>query len=171
MFNALGANFRHSHIWISYGPVLEHILISPAQHQVHHSVATKHHDKNYGSIFAIWDWIFGTLYVPKTVETLTFGVSDGTGKPMEQPYPTLMAAMVLPFKESGQAIRRRLSQGTDSTQTVPRSDAVRYGRGRRSRCCSVIWRMCGLRGVTITSCASGTWRAMLSPSSLCYRVW
>ena len=104
--------------------MLEHILISPAQHQVHHSVATKHHDKNYGSIFAIWDWMFGTLYVPKTVETLTFGVSDGTGKPMDQPYPTLMAAMVLPFKESGQAIRRRLSQGTDSTQTVPRSDAV-----------------------------------------------
>lgn len=106
VFNALGANFRHSHIWISYGPILEHILISPAQHQVHHSVATKHHDKNYGSIFAVWDWMFGTLYIPQERETLTFGVSDGTGTPKEQPYPTAYAALVHPFRESWQMMRK-----------------------------------------------------------------
>jgi sterol desaturase/sphingolipid hydroxylase (fatty acid hydroxylase superfamily) len=124
LFNALGANFRHSHIWISYGRVMEHILISPAQHQVHHSVATKHHDKNYGSIFAIWDWMFGTLYVPEKVEDLTFGCSDGTGKPMAQPYPTLRRALIGPFIDSGQAIRRALSRPTDSTREVTPSEAV-----------------------------------------------
>lgn len=128
IFNAAGANFHHSHIWISYGRVLEHILISPAQHQVHHSVATKHHDKNYGSIFAIWDWMFGTLYVPEKVEDLTFGCSDGTGKPMAQPYPTLRRALIAPFIESGQAIRRTLSKPTQSTREVMPSEAM-MGQG------------------------------------------
>ncbi|QFT94516.1 Fatty acid hydroxylase superfamily protein [Roseovarius sp. THAF9] len=118
IFNALGANFRHSHIWISYGPILERILISPAQHQVHHSVAIKHHDKNYGSIFAIWDWMFGTLYIPTEREKLTFGVSDGTGKPADQPYPTLIAALVSPFKESWQACAAHMKAKPGMTQPV-----------------------------------------------------
>ncbi|WP_082029887.1 sterol desaturase family protein [Ruegeria sp. ANG-S4] len=116
MFNALGANFRHSHIWISYGRVLEHILISPAQHQIHHSVAVKHHDKNYGSMFALWDWMFGTLYIPTEQEKLTFGVSDGNGQPVDQPYPTLVAALILPFKECWEAIAAKLKQNTGMTR-------------------------------------------------------
>lgn len=122
-FNALGANFRHSHIWISYGPVLEHILISPAQHQVHHSVARKHHDKNYGSIFAIWDWMFGTLYIPTEQEKLTFGVSDGTDNPMEQPYPTLRAALLNPFRESWAALKAQSSKESRLTRPLAPSDA------------------------------------------------
>jgi sterol desaturase/sphingolipid hydroxylase (fatty acid hydroxylase superfamily) len=108
LFNMLGANLRHSHIWLSYGRVLEHFFISPAQHQVHHSVATKHHDKNYGSMFALWDWMFGTLYVPEKVEDITFGVSDGTGKPIAQPYATLWQALMKPFRESWDAIGKSL---------------------------------------------------------------
>ncbi|MEM9127795.1 MAG: sterol desaturase family protein, partial [Pseudomonadota bacterium] len=109
-FNALGSNLRHSHIWLSYGPVLEHVFISPAQHQVHHSVAVEHHDKNYGSIFAIWDWMFGTLYVPRGRESLTFGVSDADGNKAEQPYPTLQAALLKPFRQSWEAARVRLER-------------------------------------------------------------
>lgn len=108
LFNTLGSNFRHSHIWVSYGRVLEHILISPAQHQIHHSSAPEHHDKNYGSIFAIWDWMFGTLYVPPGHETLTFGITDSQGNLIEEPHPTLQAALLNPFAESWAAIRRRL---------------------------------------------------------------
>ncbi len=104
LFNMFGANLRHSHIWLSYGRVLEHILISPAQHQIHHSVASKHHDKNYGSMFAIWDWMFGTLYIPEQKEEITFGVSDGTGKPIPQPYKTLRQALLKPFSESWNAL-------------------------------------------------------------------
>lgn len=127
LFNALGANFRHSHIWISYGPILEHILISPAQHQVHHSVAVKHHDKNYGSMFAVWDWMFGTLYISPAPETLTFGVSDKTGQPIEQPYPTLTAALVMPFKESIDAIKSCIHPGKPTTQTVAPNSASMPG--------------------------------------------
>ena len=110
-FNLLGANFRHSHIWISYGPVWERILISPAQHQIHHSLAPEHHNKNYGEVFAIWDWMFGTLYVPQKVETLEFGLADEQGHRLEQPHPTFRAAMLGPFRDSWHALRKSLRPG------------------------------------------------------------
>ena len=109
VFNAAGANLRHSHIWLSYGRVMEHVFISPAQHQVHHSIDVSHHNKNYGSMFAIWDWMFGTLYVPPNGrEELSFGLGDAQGRPQAQAYPTLSAALFKPFRQSGRAIARRL---------------------------------------------------------------
>ena len=100
LFNALGANLRHSHIWLSYGRVLEHIFISPAQHQIHHSRATKHHNKNYGEVLAIWDWMFGTLYVPDKKEDLDFGLADGKGRPIPQPHETFSKALTVPIQDS-----------------------------------------------------------------------
>ena len=100
VFHMLGSNLRHSHIWLSYGPVIEHILISPAQHQIHHSSDPRHHNKNYGEVFAFWDWMFGTLYIPKEHESLEFGIADAQGNLLEQPHPTLTAALLRPFAES-----------------------------------------------------------------------
>lgn len=106
-FNAyvfFAGHLRHSHIWLSYGPVLEHVLISPAQHQVHHSSDPKHHDKNYGEVFAIWDWMFGTLYIPQGQEDLTFGIADREGVRLEQPHPTLKDALIGPFVDAWEQI-------------------------------------------------------------------
>jgi len=110
LFNLAGANFRHSHIWISYGRVLEHILISPAQHQIHHSAAVEHHNKNYGEVFAIWDWMFGSLYIPEKREDLVFGLADADGNLIEQPHPTLRRALVEPLQSSHREIRRLLAR-------------------------------------------------------------
>lgn len=57
LFNALGANIRHSMVPISYGP-LEKIFISPLQHQLHHS--DQYNRKNYGAIFSFWDRLFSS---------------------------------------------------------------------------------------------------------------
>ena len=75
-FNVAGANLRHSHIAIQYWKWLEYILISPAQHQLHHSVAQEHYDKNFGATLALWDWIFGSLHHSENTESLSLGVSD-----------------------------------------------------------------------------------------------
>lgn len=80
--NATIANFHHSHIWISFGPVLERIFISPAQHHIHHSTDPAHYNKNFGNILAIWDWMFGTLYVTKAQENITFGLNDKADAPL-----------------------------------------------------------------------------------------
>ncbi len=100
-----GGHLRHSHIPLSYGRVLEHILISPLQHQVHHSSDPKHFDKNFGEIFALWDWMFGTLYIPERDEALVFGIGDGKGGKIAQPYPTLRDILIKPFRESAAAFR------------------------------------------------------------------
>jgi sterol desaturase/sphingolipid hydroxylase (fatty acid hydroxylase superfamily) len=113
-FNFLGSNLRHTHIWISYGPLLERIFISPAQHQIHHSLELKHRNKNYGEIFALWDWAFGTLYRPAGQESLAFGISDDTGAAIPQPHGSLVQALTVPFRESWHALRGDAAPSTEN---------------------------------------------------------
>lgn len=75
VFNIMGANLRHSHIPISFGRYVEHIFISPLQHQIHHSQAEQHYDKNFGSLFAFWDLLCGSLWINKQTEKVSFGIS------------------------------------------------------------------------------------------------
>lgn len=77
IFNLFGANLRHSHLWLSWGDAFEKWFISPAQHQIHHSTDVKHFDKNFGSCFAIWDRMFGSLVLASSVKKkLNFGLDD-----------------------------------------------------------------------------------------------
>jgi sterol desaturase/sphingolipid hydroxylase (fatty acid hydroxylase superfamily) len=75
--NLIGT-LRHTHVWLSYGPVFNKWLISPAQHQLHHSYEPRHLGCNRGFELAIWDRLYGTLYVPSTRETFRIGLGDGT---------------------------------------------------------------------------------------------
>ncbi len=79
LFNMLGANLRHSHIWISFGK-LEKWFISPAQHQIHHSSNPAHFDKNFGSALSIWDRLSGTWVPAMHYEKLRFGVHKASQK-------------------------------------------------------------------------------------------
>ena len=76
LFYLFGYHLRHTHIWVDYGPRISRIFISPAQHQIHHSLDPRHYGKNLGYMLAIWDGFFGTLYVPEKQENLTFGLAD-----------------------------------------------------------------------------------------------
>ena len=73
-FNVAGSNLRHSHVRISYGRVVERVLISPAQHQIHHSVDPRHGDRNFGTVLAVWDWIGGSLCLAERGEKIRFGI-------------------------------------------------------------------------------------------------
>ncbi len=75
VFNALGSNLRHSHIPIHYWKPLEKVLLSPAQHQIHHSIEEKHWDKNFGVVLAIWDKWGNSLHHIEKKELLTFGLN------------------------------------------------------------------------------------------------
>jgi len=99
-FQLLGAGLRHSHMWLSYGPWASRLVISPAMHQIHHSADPRHHDRNFGEVFAIWDWMFGTLYVPAEPEELTFGL----GEPQE--HTSLWRAWIEPVREALSPPRR-----------------------------------------------------------------
>lgn len=79
VFNILGGNLRHSHVWLSYGRIVEHVLISPAQHQIHHSARRAHYDRNFGSWLAVWDWLFGSLAIAgRKRQHLRFGLDEDT---------------------------------------------------------------------------------------------
>lgn len=93
LFYLLGYNLRHSHIWLSYPAWLSHILISPAQHQIHHSTEYRHFDKNLGLIFAFWDRLFGTLYVPQSYEKISYGIN----KKKPNPFRNVLDMYVQPF--------------------------------------------------------------------------
>jgi sterol desaturase/sphingolipid hydroxylase (fatty acid hydroxylase superfamily) len=94
IFNSLAANLRHTHVWLSFGPVLEHALNSPAQHQIHHSDAPRHFNRNFGTNLSLWDWMFGTLYVTSArPEPLRFG----TGERDHRRYLSVYSLIVTPF--------------------------------------------------------------------------
>jgi sterol desaturase/sphingolipid hydroxylase (fatty acid hydroxylase superfamily) len=105
-FNLAGANLRHSHVWLSFGPRLSRVFVSPAQHQIHHSVATEHEGKNFGEVFALWDWMFGTLYVPVGREELVFGVADVP----HSEHATLRDAYLRPLVAAFGAMRREIQR-------------------------------------------------------------
>jgi len=94
-FNVAGSNLRHSHIGIRYWKWLEYIFISPAQHQLHHSVAREHHDKNFGASLALWDWLFGSLHHSTETDSLTLGLDE-----FEKDYNhSLFSLYILPITE------------------------------------------------------------------------
>ena len=73
LFNFAAANLRHSPIWLSFGR-LERLFISPAQHQLHHSM--DHPDVNFGSVLSIWDAAVGTRFFASKKVKLRFGVIE-----------------------------------------------------------------------------------------------
>jgi sterol desaturase/sphingolipid hydroxylase (fatty acid hydroxylase superfamily) len=50
--------------------------MSPAHHQIHHSVDARHWNKNFAVKLAVWDALFGTLAMPGKRETLKVGLPD-----------------------------------------------------------------------------------------------
>ena len=103
LFYVVGFNLRHSHIPMAYPRALSHLFVSPWMHQVHHSLEKRHLDKNMGFIFAFWDWLFGTLYIPARGETFTIGLDSGEAPKFHK----LLALYLLPFRN----IVSRLSDG------------------------------------------------------------
>jgi sterol desaturase/sphingolipid hydroxylase (fatty acid hydroxylase superfamily) len=53
--------FYHGNIRTNLGP-LRYLLVTPQSHRIHHSIELRHRDTNFGSIFSVWDQLFGTQY-------------------------------------------------------------------------------------------------------------
>jgi len=76
-YMALYGHLQHSELWIPFTGLAGKIFLSPAHHQIHHSTNQRHFDKNFGGALVIFDWLFGTLYMPsKDDERVAFGIAD-----------------------------------------------------------------------------------------------
>lgn len=118
-FNALGANLRHSHVPFSYPAWLERILISPRQHQIHHSDAVRHFDRNFGAALAIWDWIGGTLHLSGARQRIRFGLGDGAT--VDHRLRTLYLS---PFMEAAQSLHAFMCKGWTAMQNIVSTRAL-----------------------------------------------
>ncbi len=75
VFNLAGANLRHSHVWLRFGPV-ERWLLSPAQHQLHHARDAQLQTSNLGTWIAGWDRLAGTWRPAPTTAPDDYGLED-----------------------------------------------------------------------------------------------
>jgi sterol desaturase/sphingolipid hydroxylase (fatty acid hydroxylase superfamily) len=98
--------FRHTHIWISLGWHLNHIFNAPCLHLIHHSALPEHRDKNMGDFLSVWDWMFGTLYVPKGREEFPQGI-DVTSVGAKNPHVGFWTALLEPIASATQILLRR----------------------------------------------------------------
>jgi sterol desaturase/sphingolipid hydroxylase (fatty acid hydroxylase superfamily) len=55
---------------------IERVFVTPRYHHIHHSADADQHDGNYGSLFSIWDRLFGTYLDPDTTAPKTFGTGE-----------------------------------------------------------------------------------------------
>ncbi len=89
----LVGHLNHSNVNLSWG-IFRYLLNSPRMHIWHHDVVLHQRaGQNFGVVFSLWDWIFGTAYMPDgQPETLGFEQMDA--------YPRgLLPRLVYPFRK------------------------------------------------------------------------
>lgn len=67
--------FIHAATEVHFGP-LRYVVVDNRFHRIHHSVEERHHDKNFGITFSLWDQLFGTAYFPAKDEWPDVGLVD-----------------------------------------------------------------------------------------------
>jgi sterol desaturase/sphingolipid hydroxylase (fatty acid hydroxylase superfamily) len=53
---------------------LEHVLVTPSHHRVHHAINPIYLDRNYSQIFIFWDKLFGTFQKELSEEKPVYGI-------------------------------------------------------------------------------------------------
>ena len=121
----IGFNLQHSHVWLTFGP-LDRLLISPAAHQLHHSEAHEHFDRNFGNMLSVWDQLFGShLRPPRRPMALRFGLGAETDH-YRSAWRLLLAPMIEVF---GNALDRGGTTMNDDCSHASDAPGLR-SRGR-----------------------------------------
>lgn len=68
-------------------------LITPALHRRHHSLPSEEHDRNFGTIFSVWDRLGRTLLPSGSAAQFPTGLADPDGEPA-----ALGAMLAAPFR-------------------------------------------------------------------------
>ncbi len=87
---AINGFFQHSNVDVRLG-FLNYLISGPELHRWHHSMVKEESNHNYGNNLIIWDWVFGTWYLPATGEVQELGL-------VNRAYPsTFLEQMTIPF--------------------------------------------------------------------------
>lgn len=109
---------RHTHLRVSFGKVVNAVILCPHYHQLHHSMNPKHFDKNFGLMLSVWDRMFGTLVVPEPDESFSFGLGQEGDE-----YQSISGLLILPLRKMG----RLLGLGRPTLPPQMAGSAVQLG--------------------------------------------
>jgi sterol desaturase/sphingolipid hydroxylase (fatty acid hydroxylase superfamily) len=89
--------FHHSNWRLSLGVerILNHIIVTPRMHGIHHSIVERETDSNWGTIFCWWDKLHRSLRRDIRQDEITIGVAAFR----DEEELTLGKLLALPFKE------------------------------------------------------------------------
>ncbi len=65
--------YIHSNIDVRSGS-LQRVINGPEMHRWHHSAGKESHHTNFSTKLAIWDWIFGTAFLPTDQKPKSYGL-------------------------------------------------------------------------------------------------
>ncbi len=92
--------FIHANVKVDYG-IFKYVIASPKFHRFHHTLDRETWGKNFAGLFPVFDWMFGTLYMPEGKEPREFGM---VGDPMPM---TLWGQIMYPFRRWNKPRKRR----------------------------------------------------------------
>jgi lathosterol oxidase len=87
----LQATLIHANVRFEFGP-LRYWLVTPQFHHWHHSDQEEALDKNFAVHLPIWDWLFGSYYLPGEQWPASYGVKG------EKPPEGFFRQLFWPFK-------------------------------------------------------------------------
>ena len=96
MFSVFIGHLNHANLDWGYGP-LGYVLNNPRMHIWHHAKALPPEHKygmNFGLSLSIWDYLFGTAYVPKSGKNIEIGFDGDERFPHD-----FTGQLTYPFKE------------------------------------------------------------------------
>ncbi|MBU3699446.1 MAG: sterol desaturase family protein [Candidatus Kapabacteria bacterium] len=73
--DAVWGMYIHSNINVRSGR-LQLLINGPEMHRWHHANDHRSHNRNFSTKLAIWDWVFGTAYLPADEKPTTYGLGD-----------------------------------------------------------------------------------------------
>ena len=107
LITAVHGIFQHSNLQLRLGP-LNWFFSMAELHRWHHSRTVDEANTNFGQTVSVWDWVFGTRFLPKDREPpRDIGIADMPNFPM-----TWWAQVVAPFRWR----RVKAEAGGDATQ-------------------------------------------------------
>jgi sterol desaturase/sphingolipid hydroxylase (fatty acid hydroxylase superfamily) len=81
LIGPISNHWMHSN-WKVEARWLEWLIITPRAHRVHHSNNPSHFGRNFGSVFSVWDHLFGTYLSPDAIEgEVEFGIPEQVSAP------------------------------------------------------------------------------------------
>lgn len=96
--------FIHMNMRLPLGEV-GRVIMGPQYHRVHHSIESRHWNRNFASFFPLWDYLFGTAYHPSSDEFPATGLPEHDGEPRA----SAREALTAPFSEWWRLWRTRKS--------------------------------------------------------------